>query len=302
MRLHFSGRVRLGGTALLPSDRLYSALCWGLRECWGKGAVAEYCAAALSGEPPWIVSSAFPFCDDVDYLPKPLLPLPEGADPELGRELKRMRWIPAAAFRAWCAGQAPDTAHLRAARGLLAAALTEESSAHVALDRVSAAPALHHLEAISFRGASGLRFLLALRDPAWADFLRGALRVLEDSGLGGRRSAGYGAFRAEVRPAPEDGDGWGEPASGPWCLLSRLSPAPPEARALLEEAGFGFVDVGGWIGDGTVRRRRLRLLTEGSTFRRWDPGRWVDVTPAGWTEHPVYRGGFAFAVPLGVWR
>ena len=300
VRLRFEGRVRLGsgaGGGLLPSDRLYSTLCWGLRACWGEGTVQEYSAACLRGDPPWRVSSAFPFVEGTDFAPKPMLPLP-AAWLQHARTLRSSPWVPLPAFSAWVSGQAGGDGMLVGAQQRLRGAMTEDSQAHLALDRVSAASSLYHTTALRFAPGSGLYFFLRLEDEAWIEFLRGALRVLEDSGIGGRRSAGLGYFRAEVGPAPDGCADWGETPSGAWCLLSRLSPAPASAGELLRDATFSVGEVGGWVADGQVRRKRIRLLTEGSVFRRWEPGRWVPVQPPDWTAHPVYRGGFAFGAPV----
>ena len=300
VRLHFESRVQFGGAARgapLPSDRLYSTLCWGVHECWGAGAVDEYSAACLRGTPPWLVSSAFPFVDGTAYVPKPLLPLPQAWIPH-ARSLKSTQWIPLEAFRDWIAGDAADGDSLVQASARVRTALTEDIQPHVALDRTNADPQLYHTDGLAFRPGSGLYFFVRVEDDAWSEFVRGALRVLADAGVGARRSAGLGHFRAEVLSAPPECRNWGAAPPGAWCLLSRLSPHPESAGALLAGATFGVTEVGGWVSDAQVRRRRVRLLTEGSVFRQWDPGRWVPVHPPGWDGHPVYRGGFSFPVPL----
>ena len=307
VRLRFEGRAQLesdAGRGLLPSDRLYSVLCWGLHACWGDGAVQEFTTACLRGAPPWTVSSAFPFLADLDFMPKPRAPLPEQWA-EHARALKSSPWVPLPVFRRWMTGQSgqdPDSENLDRMLGeaprRLRASIVEDVQANVAIDRLGTNSSLYHTTAVRFSKGTGLYFFLRLGDEAWGDFMRGALRVLEDAGIGGRRAAGFGHFRAEICTATPGVEGWGPVPSGSWCLISRLSPEPTRVRDLLADATFSLEEVGGWVLDGQVRRRRIRLLTEGSVFRRWDPGRWVSVQPPQWEDHPVYRGGLSFGVPV----
>jgi CRISPR/Cas system CSM-associated protein Csm4 (group 5 of RAMP superfamily) len=76
------------------------------------------------------------------------------------------------------------------------------------------------------------------------------------------------------------------------------------AALTADQASYRLVTVGGWCGndEGQPRkRRRVRLLTEGSVIR-WtqEPvGQLVDVNPQAAGDrlpHPVYRNGFGMAL------
>ena len=88
--------------------------------------------------------------------------------------------------------------------------------------------------------------------------------------------------------------------AGSAITLSLVNPAPEEVQGDgLVDAQYQLISRGGWIGSGTVRRRRLRMFTEGSQFSRPLRGRVVDVTPGGPAPYRVYRDGRGFWVGTG---
>lgn len=187
---------------------------------------------------------------------------------------------------------------------------TTERVPRVAVGRSASDPTLFHSGRVAYAPGCGLWFGVLWRDPdrpigdrsARAAFAR-ALAHLQESGLGGERSVGYGAFEA-ANPAPLSE----LPAPRPGALaylLSRYHPTPADlaAGALADPAvAYQTVRVGGFLGtpDGPAQlRRSVRLLEAGSVIA-WPaqtavPGDLVDVSPQ--TDppfpHPVWRYGYA---------
>jgi CRISPR-associated protein Csm4 len=131
-----------------------------------------------------------------------------------------------------------------------------------------------------------------------------ALSLLQHDGLGGERTAGYGAFTfAEDKPIdlppPQPGR--------PGLLLSRYHPRPDELPAALthREAAYKLTAVEGWLRSPDSipqRRRRLFLVAEGSLVcpPAHPAGDVPDVRPiypssAESIPHPVYRYGIPVA-------
>jgi len=159
----------------------------------------------------------------------------------------------------------------------------------------------------------------AARD-RWQEPVKTAFRWLADSGFGGERSRGWG--RSETPefiegalpgmildiakpepPAPLEGDPAPPPAPKPtgplphW-LLSLFTPDAADqvdwsrgSYALLTRAGR--VDTSGEL------KRSLQMVAEGSVVYAASAPRGAapDVAPEG-CVHPVYRAGFAVAIPL----
>ncbi|MCC6363650.1 MAG: hypothetical protein IT165_08995 [Bryobacterales bacterium] len=201
----------------------------------------------------------------------------------------------------------------------------------VAVDRLSGTTAAPLTTAcLEFTPGAGLWFVAAFsNDEArerWSAPLQGALRLLADSGFGGERSRGWGRSDAPeftqgrfpgllmsppntAPQAPEPAEPSAEapppaPVETAYWLLSLFSPSPSDsvdwnrgAYSLLERNGrteslqrYG------------ERKRSLRMVGEGSVLFAGAPpiGAAPDVAPEGF-PHPVYRAGFALAIPI-IWR
>jgi CRISPR type III-A-associated RAMP protein Csm4 len=151
----------------------------------------------------------------------------------------------------------------------------------------------------------------------WAGPVRAALRLLADSGLGGERSSGWGRcekieFREGVLPdlvvslkASEEvaTDGEAPPASAYW-LLSLFAPADTDA-VNWARGNYSLLTRGGRVGSHAAHgalKRLSKMVAEGAVIFSEAPpaGAALDVAPEG-VPHPVYRAGFALALPIP-WR
>ncbi len=168
---------------------------------------------------------------------------------------------------------------------------------------------LYHVGRAAFAEGCGLWFGIHWRRPddrtgrsgsTWRSVWEGALSALQDDGLGGERSAGYGAFKWSQGGTVTLPDARAGEAI---ILLSRYHPRPDEVTAALadDRAAYELVSVGGWLRtwDGAAqRRRRLWMAEAGSVVgvTGWPQGSLVDVQPtydnsAGAVPHPVWRWG-----------
>ena len=332
-QLHFTGPVHLAERGigieetadLAHSDTLFSALCWALRLGWGDNELGRLLDAFRHGEPPFLLSSGFPFAGTVRFLPRPLLPLPAELPDALRKRWQSVRFISSDLFALWVRGDEPALRQALAAEQITAdsdVGLTPAAAAHlppipadggwfwrrvavprVTLDRTSNASALYFAGRLQFAPACGLALFIAWRDRQWQPTIERALAELGELGLGGLRSIGYGAFHVTVG---EDLILPDMPAESQAVLLSLYAPLREELEAgvLGPGARYDFLVRGGWITapDGTrYRRRTVRMLTEGGVIVQpaTTPvrGTLVDVRPAIPHLHPVYRYGLALTVP-----
>ncbi|OAT80408.1 type III-A CRISPR-associated RAMP protein Csm4 [Desulfotomaculum copahuensis] len=318
VKLRFISPLHLGGAGIgmetaekfVRSDTLFSALCHALANVYGREDAAEMLAGFGAGKPPFKISSAFPFKGETFFLPRPLVPpvtMQETADMAAHKELNRLSFVSLDVFRPWVRGEAVGMDPLPAMKERLAAAAVYHRVPRVQLDRVSCASGLFHAGLTVFGREAGLYCLLELTDEGWRTGLENAFTWLGESGLGGMRGLGCGRFVPEWgRPGAEWRGLW-EPVSGggAWCLLSLLHPAAPERKMPLREARYEIVTRGGWAASpfvpGQVRRKTCKMFAEGSVLPYQPAGCLVDVTPAGWAgSHPLYRYGYALAVPVEV--
>ena len=118
---------------------------------------------------------------------------------------------------------------------------------------------------------------------------------LSYSGIGGKRSSGYGRFEVTV-------SGGGEPLiqklqtmnAKKYMSLSVSLPAERELDEVIAGAEYLTVKRSGWVGSvsyaDTMRKKKdTYMLAAGSVFSRRFSGDIFDVSDGG--KHPVYRYG-----------
>lgn len=270
--------------------------------------------------------------------------LDEISDPKLGKTLKKIRFVSQSIFEALLAGRSvtdylveddpeePGQKRLRN-RVLLQdgrAWVTpeeverlqgfedrrtgeirlwaEETVPRVAVDRVTNRSQVYAAGRVRFASRSGLFFLVEYGDPVLQPRLEAALRALGDAGVGGERSSGHGQFDLEIAGAFSLAEAPSGQANA-FATLSLYWPTESEVQdGVLEEASYGLMNRRGWIGspDGmNLRRRGVRMLTEGSVLRWCPEGALADVKPLDPdpipnVPHDVWRYGLAFPLQCRV--
>jgi hypothetical protein len=193
-----------------------------------------------------------------------------------------------------------------------------------AVDRLSETSGVARTAAcIEFENGAGLWGVARFRDETaeatWGERVRGAFRLLADTGFGGRRSNGWGQaaapeFESGVWPklllpklagAAENGrepesDTDTEQSSSFW-LLSLYAPAPHDSVDW-SSGDYRLTSRTGRVDspDGSgASKKAMRMVAEGSVLSLRDEpiGVVVDVAPENF-PHPVYRAGFALACKL----
>ncbi len=187
------------------------------------------------------------------------------------------------------------------------------------IDRHTSATNIFHAGKVEFAAECGLWFGVQWRKPEaeyagkkFKDVLERALNMMQDDGVGGERTTGYGAFTLangkssiafpdEVQP------------DGLAYLLSRYHPHGDEALTALNDprAAYRLTPVAGWLHtyDGAAqRRKRVFLVEEGGLIRSGQGvmGDVVNLCPEYKDEktgkyvpgldHKVYRHGLALTL------
>jgi len=295
------------------SDSLYSAVCGAMARMGSLEDWLEATARSAAAVPAVRFSSCFPFHANTLYVipPKNLWP-PSGSS--------KVRWkgatfVPTSVVEALVAGEPPREdgwmidneclVPVGAGGGLFRASVRSNA----AVDRSCAGVAAHSAACLEFTPQSGLWFLVSFANDAaredWSDRVKGALRLLADSGFGGKRSSGWGHaespdFVEGTLPSLVLKQRAQEGQMAHW-LLSSFYPAEADAidwnrgnyslttrRGRIEsDAGWGEL------------KKPARMVTEGSVLvAASEPrGSAVNVAPDDFA-HPVYRAGFALSIPV----
>jgi CRISPR type III-A-associated RAMP protein Csm4 len=322
---------------LFRSDRLYSAVTLAMR---GLGFLEEWLdATARNATPAVAFSSLLPYQAETLFAPPPatLWPPPSASVSTSSPVfLTKVRWkaarfVPVSMIESILTGATiladqwiadpesgcllrrdrPNTSPFRVVvRSTAAVDRLTHSSVHV-----------NSCACAEFESGSGLwsvaRFADAQAGSNWKDRLKGAFRLLADTGFGARRTSGWGQAEApefeqgawptllmpKLGRSSKNGNhsagGNGE-ASLYW-LLSLYSPST--AENIDWAAGAYELTVRGGrieskLGSG-AEKKTIRMIAEGSVLAaRSEPiGKAVDVAPDGFA-HAVYRSGLALAVKL----
>jgi CRISPR-associated protein Csm4 len=254
------------------ADTLSGMLCWMCARTEGERVLrAEVLEPMLAGEPPFVLSDAFPG----DLLPVPLavrlLPWPA----EARKAVKRARWLSAAAFRRAVAGEpltlddlvmeSPlvEHGHTRNTLGRLNDTTGDEGSlfTHPEHRLAPKHPAL--------AGADWLSVYVRVR-PAFEARLLELFEELAAVGFGADASVGKGAFAFPGgSPAlePTDELGAAPPEANGAVTLSTFQPAAGDPVAGVWESFTKHGKLGPDFGLDDVRKHPLLLCRPGACFR-----------------------------------
>jgi len=290
------------------SDSLYSAVSGAMARLGELDAWLDATARAAS-EPAVRFSSCFPFYAETLYVVPPRNVWPPPASPKV--RFEGARFVPLKVVETLISGRAitEDNWAIDGPSECLIAGGAQgpfrvSVRSNAAVDRNGESVAPHSTACLEFTPGGGLWFLASFADDAakarWNAPLQGALRLLADSGFGGGRSRGWG--RSEM-PEIIEGALPGllfnstDTADGYW-LLSVFHPAASDAIDW-QHGTYSLSTRGGRIESFGAEKKPTRMLTEGSVIvsATAPVGAAADVAPENF-EHPVYRSGFALALPI----
>lgn len=311
-RFRPTGPWRTGAGYVFHSDTLYGAVTSAIARL---DSLEEWLAATAQSSTGSAVrfSSLFPWQDELLYVVPPQTLWPS---PTLGKgRWQHTQFLPLPVIAALAAGQPveEDKWMLDAPSGCLVplnkpGPFRSVTRSFAAVDRLtSGIVAVHEQSCLEFRPRAGLwgviDFASDEASARWSGPVKAALRLLADSGIGGRRTQGWGHFRlpdfregslASLLGLPEE-----PPAPGnQYWLLSLFSPAEHDP-VHWDQGQYTLVTRRGHVAGSGAEKLSVRLVSEGSVLVADAPpqGSARDVAPAG-AAHPVYQAGFALVVPL----
>ncbi|HXA05166.1 MAG TPA: hypothetical protein VNY30_10025 [Bryobacteraceae bacterium] len=324
--------ARDGVDLVYHSDSLYSAVTGAIRLL---GNLDEWLDATANNPGGAAVrfSSLYPFHNEIGFVIPPRTVWPPQASTKV--RWKGARFVPLGVVAPLLGGRAleEDRWDVDAASECLvpvgrSGPFRIGARSGVAVDRLSGDVAPHAVACLEFLPGAGLWCVISFADEQqrqrWDGPVRGALRLLADSGFGGERSRGWGRteppeFIEGSLPQMILPDQPAEPtAEEPGANPAPSEPPPPEAPSaywllsLFNPAGLDAVDwsrgnyyvlarsgrVESPVRSGDLKKS-LNMVGEGSVLVAEHPvrGAATDVAPEGFA-HPVYRSGFALAIPV----
>lgn len=341
VHLRFQGPLRLAHATGLPersevivhSDGLKSAIfAVGLQIYpeWAQQADAFFNAFSIS--------SAFPFCEEEYFLPRPLWPVrfrfSQTEEALFAKKAKKIQYVSPEYYRSFNAQMPEPTAQpsvlevedSQVVQGQFLFARPQPSERiiwetvtepHAAkLEDPFGPPRYYTTSRTFFAEGCGLYFLIQFQDEAWRQPVFNALRLLGHQGLGSDRTVGNGFFdfnpAKDVRPFPYAPSVSGSlKSSALYVALGMYLPTRKELeQASLEESAWTLVKRGGFLAAPEnpdhmrYRRKWVMMMGPGSVIKsRTKPvGKIVDLRPDMPHEsipHPVWRDGRCLFWQLG---
>lgn len=293
------------------ADTLFAALC---NEAANKGSDAVETLVKKTVEGKIVFSSLFPYCRTVDddlyfYLPKPLLKL-EQDEQQSAKSFEEIKQL------ATKLKKQKKSTYIRASQinSLLESGSSDrqfavpEFAAPLVAGRVALReekPLPYYVGSYVFSEHSGLYFILGVEHEEEFTLIKELLLSLGYSGIGGKRSSGYGKFELadDELELFDDGGVYDDDTAIALMLYNEkskyqmcLAPVCPKADelAVVKQGRYKLIKRGGFITSSAakdnIKRNSIYMLQEGSCFPERLCGQMLQQTVDG-LAHDVYRVG-----------
>ena len=202
-QLEFQNGVRFGSGNLdsteitFHADTFFSAL---FQEALKFGKEKEFLLRIEKGK--LLFSDAFPYMGKCFYIPKPVIHIEPKADQEQGNSRKKklfknLKYIPQENLEIFFKGDFEEK-HMGSLKELGSYAMKTAVAV-----RGKEEPEPYRVSTFCFKDGNGLYLILAYEGKEDKEFFKELLESLSYTGIGGKRSAGFGRFEAVEGKMPE---------------------------------------------------------------------------------------------------
>lgn len=293
------------------SDTLFSAICNEFLKIYDELALDDY--VDLFDEGKILISSLYPFKGEDLFLPKPSLIIERANSKELEysnkKKMKKLEFLKVLDFKRYleCLKSGEPFTYDEADYTFA----QYSDSAKVCLRTDDDKNKIYHVGSYTFERDAGLYFVARFKDEKYVEQFEKILYSLQYTGIGGKRSSGYGKFEIEDPIELSDNLLESEEAllkllqtDGNYrMLLSLASPDEVELDLDYSDSFYNLIKRDGFVysvdyADTLVKRKHLIMFKEGSCLAVDIQGTIQDVSDNG--NHPVYRYGKALSIGVEV--
>lgn len=290
------------------SDTLFSAMCQEILKLYNKTVLSDFVDMVEDGE--LLFSSLLPYNENSLFLPKPCLLLERAYNKEdtdsssiKKKKMKKLEYISINDFQKYIN-------YLKTGNNFdydedFYKIYETDTTAKVSLNTDSDKNNIYYVGSTYFKKGCGLYVLVAYDNDEQIELFEKILTSLGYSGIGGKRTSGYGKFIIEDEMYP-DVNGLEEEKliyslleeKGDYQeTLSIVSPSDEELNHNdFDKAFYKLISRNGYVYSTTytddntlVKRKSLSMFKEGSCFPFEINGEIKDVSDNG--KHPVYKNG-----------
>lgn len=290
--VHFGSGTLESAEAAFCADTLFSALC---QEAYRQSPDWMVQLYKYACEDKLRLSDAFPYDGDTYFLPKPMTKI-EGEQREsssvIKKAYKKLKYIPVQAFDEYLQGKFDV---LRAGQSRPFG--ISESRATVSI-RGTEKTEPYRIGIYTFFEGNGLYFIVGYESNEAVLLMEDLLKRLTYSGLGGKRTAGYGRFKFKTNKLPSQLESRMEREGHKYMSLSVSLPRKEEMERVMTDAEYILCRRSGFVASETyaaeqMRKKDIYVFKAGSCFSKKFRGDVYDVSCKG-GKHAVYR----YAKPL----
>ncbi len=303
-RLHFSAPVHFGQGSLDESnitfcaDSFFSALCQESLFCGGETALHQLVTLAKEGK--LLFSDLFPFVEEICWIPKPLIQVKreETGDSVLKKSFKKLTYIPLDQVGVYGKGDLDPREMNQKMKKIGKRQVQTRLNSRFPDETEGTKTLPYEVGLFRFGQGNGLYVIVGFSGLAERTVFENLLNALSFSGIGGKRSSGFGRFTWDSKKCPIPLGQEGEV----YLSLSTSFPKDEELDQALDGANYKIQKRSGFISspsfsDSPRKKKAFYTFQSGSTFLQKFEGDIFDLSNNNGT-HPVYS--YQKALFLGV--
>lgn len=288
--VHFGKKLLSDSEFTLCSDTIFAALCLEAVQA-GDGQLDKLVSAVKSDDIQ--LSDAFPYVSDKLLFPKPHVFVEHSQNENssvIKKAYKKLKYITIDDFESYLNGTFDV---LNAVQMSELGVSSLKVSASIRNDEGETMP--YEVGTYSFYDGCGLYLIIGYSNADAKSLINLLMDQLQHSGLGGKRSSGYGRFVFEVLVV----DKWLIERlncdAEKYMLLNTALPTEKELEDVIKTANYSLIKRSGFVSspvysDTWQRKNDLVMFQSGSCFDKRFDGDVYDVS-ANTGNHPVYRSG-----------
>jgi len=189
------------GSSLPGSDTIFGGICWGIAILYGESLLVELLEKFREKNPPFLISSSFPWKKDKYFLPRPVTTgMDPGNSPEdikRAKRVKKIQYLSSEAFNRLIQGQDKEKFYLNLMGSDCLERIDFLDIPHNTINRLSNNSENIFYSQEGFIKDGGIYFFLKILEDPLENKLKGAIRWLSERGIGGDSSIGKGHFSPE---------------------------------------------------------------------------------------------------------
>lgn len=302
-KFHFNTAIHIGNGSLtdgentICADTLFSGLCHQAVKYGGQEYIDILVANAKNGN--LLFSDMLPYIGDQLYIPKPLCPVKseQDGDSVQKKKFKKIKFIPVHGINTYLSGKFDPEKEIANFKELgvfemrtMSSSIDEEKSKNG--DMLP-----YDVGIYKFKSGNGLYIIAGFADENTQEQFDILLNHLSYSGIGGKRSSGFGRFTFEKTDVPNELLSRITNISNRVITLSTSMAIDEELENVIQGAYYLLVKRSGFVSSDTYsksfrRKKDFYAFKCGSCFNNSFCGDVFDVSQGG--NHPVYR----YAKPL----